>query len=136
MKVALMGLLGSGKSTILASLTGKAIPAAGSTSIEEAIVSVPDERFEWLAAYCKPKKTVHATIDCLDLPGFNFTDDHGRAAARRIINQIRTVELLNCSFWSFGRLMIRPCRLIETRSIRREIWPNYRRNYCSPIWSL
>jgi ABC-type thiamine transport system ATPase subunit len=44
MKVALIGLLGVGKSTILASVSGKAIPAIGSTSIEEAIVQVPDER--------------------------------------------------------------------------------------------
>jgi len=94
MKVALIGLIQSGKSTILASLSGKAIPAIGSASIEEAVVPVPDKRFPWLADYCKPRKIVHATIECLDLPGFNFTDDHGRAAARRIINQIRTVELL------------------------------------------
>lgn len=94
MKVALLGLLQSGKSTILAGLTGKAVPAAGAATIDEAIVPVPDERFEWLAPYCKPKKTTYATIDCLDLPGFNFMDDHGRAAARRLIGQIRTVELL------------------------------------------
>jgi len=94
MKVALIGLLQSGKSTILAGLSGKAIPAIGSASIEEAIVPVPDDRFDWLAEYSKPKKTTHATIDCLDLPGFNFTDDHGRAAARRMIGQIRTVDLL------------------------------------------
>jgi len=94
MKVALIGLLGVGKSTILASVSGKAIPAIGSTSIEEAIVQVPDERLDWLADYYKPKKITHATIDCLDLPGFNFTDEHGRAAARRLIGQIRTVELL------------------------------------------
>jgi GTP-binding protein YchF len=94
MKVALVGLLQSGKSTLLASLSGREIPSVGSTSIEEAVVPVPDERFPWLAEYSKPKKITHATIDCLDLPGFNFTDDHGRAAARRIISQIRTVELL------------------------------------------
>jgi len=94
MKVALVGLLQSGKSTLLASLSGKAVPSIGSASIEEAVVPVPDERFGWLAEYSKPKKITHATIDCLDLPGFNFTDDHGRAAARRIISQIRTVELL------------------------------------------
>lgn len=94
MKVALLGLLQSGKSTILAALTGKAVPAAGAASIDETIVPVPDERFEWLAPYCKPKKTTYATIDCLDLPGFNFMDDHGRAAARRLIGQIRTVELV------------------------------------------
>ena len=94
MKVALIGLLQSGKSTILASLSGKAIPAIGSTSIEEVIVPVPDERFDWLTEQYKPKKTTHATVDCLDLPGFNFTDDHGRAAAKRLIGQIKTVELL------------------------------------------
>lgn len=94
MKAALIGLLQSGKSTILASISGKAIPAVGSTAIEEAIVPVPDERIDWLVEYSKPKKITHATIDCLDLPGFNFTDDHGRAAARRLISQIRTVDLL------------------------------------------
>ncbi len=94
MKVALLGLLQSGKSTILASLTGKAMPPAGAATIAEAIVPVPDDRFDWLTPYCKPKKTTYATVDCLDLPGFNFTDDHGRAAARRLIGQIRTVELL------------------------------------------
>ncbi len=94
MKVALLGLLQSGKSTILSAVSGKKIPPIGSTAIEEAVVPVPDERLGWLTEYYKPKKTTYATVDCLDLPGFNFTDDHGRAAARRLINQIRTVELL------------------------------------------
>ena len=94
MKVALLGLLQSGKSTILSSLSGKEIPPVGSTSIEEAIVTVPDERLDWLTEYYNPKKTPHATIDCLDLPGLNFTDEHGRAAARRLINQVRTVDML------------------------------------------
>ena len=110
MKVALIGLLQSGKSTILASLTGKAIPALGSASIEEAIVPVPDERFDWLAEYSKPKKTTHATIDCLDLPGFNFTDEHGRAAARRLISQIRTVELLVLVVRAFDNPTVPPYR--------------------------
>ena len=94
MKVALIGLMQSGKSTILASVSGRETPAIGSVAIEEAIVPVPDERFDFLAEYCKPKKTTHATIDCLDTPGFNFTDEHGRTAARRLINKIRTVDLL------------------------------------------
>ena len=93
MKVALLGLLQSGKSTILASLSDKAIPPVGSTTIEEAMVPVPDTRLDWLTELYKPKKTVYATIDCLDLPGFNFTDEHTRAAARRLINQIRTSDL-------------------------------------------
>ena len=94
MKAALLGLLQSGKSTIFSAISGKVISPLGATMIEEAIVPVPDERLNWLADYCKPKKTTHATIDCLDLPGFSFADEHGRAAARRLISQIHTVDLL------------------------------------------
>jgi len=110
MKVALIGLLQSGKSTILASLCGKAIPAIGSTSVEEAIVPVPDERFDLLTELYKPRKITHATIDCLDLPGFNFTDEHGRAAARRLISQIRTVELLVLVVRAFEEPSVPPYR--------------------------
>ncbi|MFC1676053.1 redox-regulated ATPase YchF [Planctomycetota bacterium] len=94
MKAALIGLLQSGKSTLLSAVSGKDMPTVGSVAIEEAIVPVPDERLDWLTELYKPKKTVHGTIDCLDLPGFNFTDEHGRAAARRLINKIRTTDLL------------------------------------------
>jgi hypothetical protein len=94
MKTALLGLSQSGKSTIFAALSGKAIPPPGLNVIEEAIVPVPDERLLWLEKLYRPEKRVHATTDVLDLPGFSFTDDHGRAAARRLINQIRTVDML------------------------------------------
>jgi GTP-binding protein YchF len=94
LKVALLGLLESGKSTIFSAMSGKGVSPIGSTTIEEAMVSVPDERLDWLAEYYKPKKTTHATVDCLDLPGLNFIDEHGRAASRRLISQIRAVELL------------------------------------------
>jgi len=94
MKTALLGLMQSGKSTIFSAISGKAIPAMGATAIEEAIVPVPDGRLDWLETLYKPKKKTHATIDVLDLPGFSFMDDHGRAAARRLIGQIRTVDML------------------------------------------
>jgi len=94
LKVALVGLLQSGKSTIFSAISGREMRGVGSTAIEEAVVPVPDERLDWLAEIYKPKKIVHATIDCLDLPGFSFTDEHGRGAARRLINKIRTVDLL------------------------------------------
>jgi GTP-binding protein YchF len=110
MKVALIGPLQSGKSTILASLSGKEIPAAGSTAIEEAIMPVPDDRLDWLTEYYKPKKITHATIDCLDLPGFDFTNEHGRAAAMRLINQIRTVDLLVLVVRAFENPAVPPYR--------------------------
>ena len=112
MKVALLGMLQSGKSTIFAGLSGKAIPPIGSTNIEEAIVAVPDERFDWLAGCYKPKKTTHATIDCLDVPGFNFSDEHGRAAARRLMNQIRTVDMFVLVVRAFENPAVPPYRNI------------------------
>jgi GTP-binding protein YchF len=94
MQAAIIGLLQSGKSTLVSAVSGKHLPPVGTTSIEEAIVTVPDERVDWLAEIHKSKKITHATIDCLDVPGFSFADEHGRAAARRYLQQIRTVDML------------------------------------------
>jgi ribosome-binding ATPase YchF (GTP1/OBG family) len=93
MKVALIGLQQSGKSTILSAISGKEPAPMGSAEIHEYIVPVPDERLDWLTGLYKPKKVVHGTVDCLDLPGLSFTDDHGRAAARKLFGNIRTVDL-------------------------------------------
>lgn len=94
MKVALLGLPQSGKTTILSTVSGKELPQVGATTIHEAIVPVPDERIDWLTGHYKPKKTTYATIDCLDVAGLNFADEHGRAAARKLIGQIRVVDML------------------------------------------
>ena len=94
MKVALIGLMQSGKSTLFSAISGKQMLPAGTTTIEQAVVASPDERIDWLTNLYKPKKTVFATIECLDVPGLNFSDEHGRAAARRLIDQIRTVDML------------------------------------------
>ncbi len=110
MKTALVGLMQSGKSTILSAVSGKGIPAMGSTAIEEAIVPVPDERIEWLNEYYKPKKRTYATIDCLDVPGFNFADEHGRAMSRRLMNQIRTAEMLVLVVRAFEDSAVPPYR--------------------------
>ena len=92
--MALIGLMQSGKSTLMSSVSGRDIPPVGSTSIEEAIVPVPDGRLDWLTELYSPKKTTRATVDCMDVPGFNFSDDSGRAASRRLINKIRTIDML------------------------------------------
>jgi GTP-binding protein YchF len=94
MKAAILGLSGSGKSTLFSAISGRQITAAGAGVIEEAIVPVPDERLDWLTSLHKPKKTVQATIDCLDVPGFDFTAEHGRLVAGRLIDHIRTVDLI------------------------------------------
>ncbi len=93
MKVALVGLMQSGKSTILSAISGREPAAMGSPDVHEQVVSVPDDRLDWLTELYEPKKTVHATVDCMDMPGISFTDDHGRAAARKFFNEVRTVDM-------------------------------------------
>ena len=93
MKTALIGLMQSGKSTIISAISGKDASPIGNVNIEEVVVPVPDERLDWLTDLYKPKKTVRAMIDCLDLPGLSFADESGRTAARRLFGQVRTVDM-------------------------------------------
>ena len=136
MKTALLGLMQSGKSTIIAAVSGKEVPQAGAVQIAEAIVPVPDERIEWLNELYKPKKKVYATIDSLDLPGVSFTDEHTRAAAGRLLNKVRTVDLLVLVLKAFGQggidsakkdlsklkteLLLADLEMVETRIERLE----------------
>ena len=93
MKAAFIGLMQSGKSTILSAVTGKEPALMGSTDIHAEMVPVPDARMDWLTGLYQPKKTVHATVDCQDLPGLSFLDEHGRSAARKLFNDVRTVDM-------------------------------------------
>lgn len=93
MKIAIIGLMQSGKSTLLSAISGKEAAPMGSTDIHEQVVPVPDDRLVWLTELYKPKKTVYATIDCIDLPGLSFLDDHGRQGARRLFNDVRTADV-------------------------------------------
>lgn len=102
MKVALIGMMQSGKSTLMSAISGKSIPTSGGMHIEEEIVHVPDERLNWLTELHKPKRTVYATVDCLDLPGLSFADESSRAAARRLFGQVRTVEVFVIVVRGFG----------------------------------
>ena len=110
MKVALIGMMQSGKSTIVSAISGKSPPPPGSINIEETAVPVPDERLDWLADLYKPKKTVHGTVDCLDLPGLSFSDQSGRSAARRLFGQVRTVDMFVIVVRAFENSSVPPYR--------------------------
>ena len=96
MQVALTGLAQSGISTLFAAVAeGHVHAAAGAAhQVDQAVVKVPDERIDKLSAIYKPKKTTHATIEFLALPGLSFADEPGRHEARRIIAQARQADML------------------------------------------
>lgn len=70
MQIAIVGLAGSGKTTVFNTLTrGHAETGGfGGVTLNVGVVKVPDERLDRLAAIFKPKKIVQADVTYVDLP--------------------------------------------------------------------
>ena len=70
MQIAIVGLSGSGKTTVFNTLTRGHAQTGGYGGMELHVgtVKVPDERLDKLAEIFKPKKIVHADVTYFDLP--------------------------------------------------------------------
>src|SRR5918999_5495342 len=70
MQIAIVGLAGSGKTTVFNTLSrGHAETGGyGGLQLNVGVVKVPDERLDRLAAIFKPKKVVQADVTYVDLP--------------------------------------------------------------------
>jgi GTP-binding protein YchF len=70
MQIAIVGLAGSGKTTVFNTLTrGHAETGGyGGVTLNVGVVKVPDPRLDRLAELFKPKKIVHADVTYADLP--------------------------------------------------------------------
>ncbi|RKY42026.1 MAG: redox-regulated ATPase YchF [Candidatus Makaraimicrobium thalassicum] len=71
MKLGIIGLEQSGKTTVFNALTGadKEVGTFGRIEAHISMVKVPDERLNWLTQLYKPKKTIYADIEFVDIPG-------------------------------------------------------------------
>lgn len=94
MKVAIIGLAQSGKTSVFASLTG-AQPASGGKGHEVQVgnVKVPDARLDRLTEMFKPRKTVYANIDFLDVVAPR-TEQGGAGLTSEVITEIRSADAL------------------------------------------
>ena len=70
MQIAIVGLAGSGKTTVFNTLTGGHAETGGygGVTLNVGVVKVPDRRLDSLAAIFKPKKIVQADVTYADLP--------------------------------------------------------------------
>jgi ribosome-binding ATPase YchF (GTP1/OBG family) len=74
--VAIVGLPGSGKSTVFTAVSHR---AAGGTTGSQAVVEVPDLRLEQIASIYESAKTVRSQVRLVDVAGI---DPHSLGAAR------------------------------------------------------
>ncbi|MFQ5491979.1 MAG: GTPase, partial [Phycisphaerae bacterium] len=94
MRAAIIGLPQSGKTTVFEAVTGRA-GAPGEPGRERlAMVQVPDDRLETLAAIYKPKKVTQAAFEFVDVPGLSLRDAHGQEEMRRHLPAIRQADVL------------------------------------------
>jgi hypothetical protein len=81
MKIGLIGLPKSGKTTLFNLLTGSDVPTSrydgGRAELHTGVARVPDERVDRLSALFSPKKTTYATFEVVDLAGI---EKGGRAS--------------------------------------------------------
>lgn len=75
MRLGIIGLPNSGKTTIFNALTGQTLPTGAATSgqfeVHTAVVNVPDPRVDKLKAMYNPRKTVYATVTYADIGGLD-----------------------------------------------------------------
>jgi len=86
MKLGIIGLPQSGKTTIFNALTRGNTPttaSAGRIEVHTAVVDVPDERVDKLSAMYNPKKTIYAKVTYADIAGLE-----GGAAKSGISGQL------------------------------------------------
>jgi len=73
MKIGLVGLPKSGKTTLFNLLTGSTAPTSrydgGRAELHTGVARVPDPRVDRLSALFSPKKTTYATFEVVDLAG-------------------------------------------------------------------
>ncbi len=94
MKLGIIGLPQSGKTTIFNALTRGNQPtgaAVGRMEVHTAVVDVPDERVDRLSGMFNPKKTIYAKVTYADIAGLGTAADKGEISGQ-LLNQLTQMD--------------------------------------------
>ena len=98
MKLGIVGLPNVGKSTLFNAITNAGVPADNyafcTIDPNVGVVSVPDERLNWLSDFHKPKKTTPAVIEFVDIAGLVKGASKGEGLGNKFLSNIRTTDAI------------------------------------------
>ncbi len=125
MKLGIIGLSNSGKTTVFNALTGQNLDTTVYPTVSgepsQGVVKVPDQRIDRLADIYKPKKITNATVEYIDYIGLTKGD---MAQNRKVFDLIRDVDAIvhvvrafNDDSVSHPMNQINPMRDVETIEI-------------------
>ena len=91
MECGIIGLPGSGKTSLFTALTGSlAIQPGGSGRPNIGIAAIPDPRLTVIAGYIEPRKITSASITFVDIPGIN----PGEGQSGVLLGHVRQVDAI------------------------------------------
>jgi GTP-binding protein YchF len=115
-KICIVGLPQSGKSSLFSALTGAATEAAAKGADPVAVVKVPDPRLEKLAAIFEPKKKTAASIEFVELQGLSAGDPKPASFSEQFLGKLRTADALLAVVRSFrDPAVAHPLKTIDPR---------------------
>lgn len=98
MKLGIVGLPNVGKSTLFNAITNAGVPADNyafcTIDPNVGVVSVPDERLQWLADLHRPKKTTPAVVEFVDIAGLVKGASKGEGLGNKFLSNIRTTDAI------------------------------------------
>ena len=98
MKLGIVGLPNVGKSTLFNAITNAGVPADNyafcTIDPNVGVVSVPDERLDWLAELHNPKKVTPAVIEFVDIAGLVKGASKGEGLGNKFLSNIRTTDAI------------------------------------------
>ncbi|HEX9006061.1 MAG TPA: GTPase, partial [Bacteroidota bacterium] len=96
MQIGIVGLPFAGKSTLFQAATKTHLDPAHLARAEahHAVVKVPDERLDNCAAVFKPPRTIHATIELVDVVGLKKGETGSTQFTTNFLGSVKTNDAL------------------------------------------